>query len=405
VENNRRIRAAARTLPALLAASLLLGGCGMGRDTPGERIHRAEKGTGDILIGAAWPWKARQDLLYSQGMELALEQVNAEGGVSGRRLKIVRQDDNESVNDGRMVAQSFAQNPDIVAVIGHLQSYVTVPAAAIYDLAGIVMVAPASTDPELTRRQYRHVFRGTFTDVAVGRDMARLAAEQGHRRVGVYYVRNEYGRGLANAFEEEADSRQLVVVGRESYDPAGDVTSSDVERVVREWQQLQLDAIFLAGEVPHAPRFIVEARRLGLTVPILAGDAVGTPQLIDMGGKAVEGMVVATAFHPGDTRPEVARFVQAFKQRFGKQPDVAAALGYDAVWVLARAMRQAGSPTPARVAEALRGTRGWPGVTGTFTFDDRGELVDKPVVRAVVRGGRFEFFGGSPRGELAALEP
>ncbi|HEX8271369.1 MAG TPA: ABC transporter substrate-binding protein [Longimicrobiaceae bacterium] len=393
-----------RRLAALALLALVGAACSRERDPAEERVRRAESGSGDLVVGAAWPWEARKQLLYGQGMELALEEVNRAGGIGGRRLRILREDDRESVDEGSLVAQRFAQNPDVVAVIGHLQSYVTVPAAAVYDLAGIPVLSPASTDPELTRRGYRRVFRATFTDAQAGREMAEYAGRRGYRQVAIYYVRNPYGRSLANAFEERADELGIAVMARQSYDPNAEAGRRGAEQTAAEWRALQLDAVFLAGEVPHAAVFIAELRRQGIRVPVLGGDAMGIPDLFTVGGEAVEGTVVSAAFHPDDRRPEVRRFVAAFRARFGTPPDAAAALGYDAVQVMAQAMRRAGKPTPERIAEALHGTRGWHGVTGVFSFAPDGDLADKPVRMVVAHGDRWQFLDEEalPAGAAAA---
>lgn len=383
----------AHGLPALLLLALAGAGaaCSPEPDPGQERVRRAESGSGDLVIGAPWPWEARRRLLYAQGMDMAVDEVNRAGGIHGRRLRILREDDRESVNEGSLVAQRFAKNPDVVAVIGHLQSYVTVPAAAVYELAGIPLLAPAATDPELTRRGYRRVFRGTFTDAQAGRRLAEYAGARGYRRAAIYYVRNPYGRSLANAFEERADELGVTVAARRSYDPNAESGQRVAAQTAAEWRALEIDAVFVAGEVPHAAVFVAELRRQGITVPVIGGDALGIPDLFTVGGDAVEGMVVASAFHPEDPDPESHRFVQAFRERYGTPPDAAAALGYDAVRVLAEAMRRAGKPTPERISEALRSTRGWRGVTGTFSFDEAGDLVDKPVRKVVARGQRWRY--------------
>ena len=382
-------------------AAALLAACGGGKDPAVERAKRAEAARGDIVIGAAWPWEARSGILYRQGMDMAVEEINAAGGVLGRPLRIHREDDHESVNDGRLVAQRFADNPDVVAVIGHLQSYVTIPAAPIYDLSGLVLLAPAATDPELTGAHLKRVFRGTFTDGQAGRQLADFASARGYRSVAIYYVRNSYGRSLANAFEERAGERGVRIAARQSYDPNAAPSAQGLEPVLTEWKGLEFDAILLAGETPHAAVFLAEARAHGITVPILGGDALGVPDLL-AAGRAAEGTVIVAAFHPDAPAPEVRRFSDAFRRRFGATPDAGAALGYDAVRVLADAIRRAGSASPERVAEALHATRAWPGVTGPFTYDGSGDLPDKPIFTVTVRDGRFEYLDAPA---MAAASP
>src|SRR3712207_3877593 len=211
-----RIRSAVLLLPVLAA---VLAGCGGSDDPIAQRIKRA-KGSGEIVIGAAWHWEARgEQILYGKGMDLALEELNAAGGVLNRPVKLLRLDDQESVDRGRIIAQELGRNPDVVAVIGHLHSYVTVSAAPIYDLSGLLLVSATSTSPELTNKGYGRVFRTVFNDTELGRQMAQFARDRGYRRMVIYYARDETGRGMANAFEEQLVSGGGQVVSRESFDP------------------------------------------------------------------------------------------------------------------------------------------------------------------------------------------
>jgi branched-chain amino acid transport system substrate-binding protein len=386
-----RRAAVAITLGTALAAPGA--GCrhsgGTGGGTRGEDV---------VSVAVAWPWEARREILWGEGLELAADEINAGGGILGRRLRLDRFDDKESVDEGRLVAQRISARPGPVAVIGHLQSYVSVPAAAIYDLSGLVMIVPAATDPELTSRGYRRVFRVALTDPDIGRQLADFAARRGLRRVAICYIRNDYGRGLANAFEERAGEAGLSIAARQSYDPGERTSERSFEPTLREWSQLELDAIFLAGEVPSAGFFVAKARALGMRVPILGGDALSAPGLIGTAGAAAEGMFVASFFHPDEPRPEVRRFTAAFQARYGARPDAGAALGYDAVQLLARAMKEAGSTGPEEVAQSLHRLEAHRGVTGAVSFDAKGDPVGKRLLIMAVRNGAFEYVPGGPGG-------
>lgn len=388
-----------------VVAALAAAGCARWRTPAEERAVRARRARGDVVVAAVWPWALRKELRYGDGLDLAVEEVNQRGGVNGRTLRLTRVDDHESVDEGRLAAQRIAGDPDVVAVIGHLQSYVTVPAAAVYDLSGLVLVAPTATDAELTSHGYRRVFRTTFTSRSVGRQIAQFAGQRGLRRVAIFYIRNTYGRELANAFEERASEVGITILARRSYDPGDQVSERMFDPVVREWKELPIDAIFLAGEVPSAGYFIAKARSAGLNAPILGGDAMSAPSLMAVAGAAAEGTIIGSFFHPDEPRPEVRRFTQLFMKRYGVAPDFASAVAYDAVHLLADAMQQAHSSVPDDVAAALHAVRGWPGVTGTFTFDEAGDAVGKHLVKLIVRHGRFEHLpdavvaaaaGGSP---------
>jgi branched-chain amino acid transport system substrate-binding protein len=367
-------------------------GC-RGGDSIAEQRAGLARANGDIVLAAAWPWQASGDLglRFGQGLDLAATEINSAGGVLGRRLVIHRFDDHGTIDDGRLVAQRIASDPSVVAVIGHLQSHISLSAAAIYDEAGLVMFAPTTTDPELTERGYTRVFRGTFTHTTVGRQMAAYAAGRGYRRVSVFYVRDAYGRGLANAFESEAGRLSLEIVDRQAYDASDSVNARTFQTALQASQALGIDAIFLAGEVPAAGEFIAVARRMGIEVPIIGGDGLSSESLFRTAGSAAEGAVVASMFHADEPRAEVQHFSEDFQRRYGIAPDAAAALGTDAVRVLADAIVRAGSPDPAAIARALHGGAGFQGVTARFKFDSTGNLIQRDIVPLIVKHGQFAY--------------
>lgn len=384
-------RGAPAGVAAVLCAALALGGCTGAGDPVRERVKRARSGKGDVVIAAAWPWELRKEIRYGEGLQLAVDEANASGGIGGRPLRIARYDDNESIDKGRLIAQEIATNPDVVAVIGHLQSYITVQAANVYDQAGLVLVAPTATDPDLTERSYARVFRATFNDKSVGRQLAEFAASQRLRRVAIYYIRNNYGRNVANAFEARAAQVGVSVAARSSYDPSEQANERTFEGVIEEWKTTELDGIVLAGEVPSAAIFVAQARARGIQVPIVGGDAMSSPGLMAVAGPASEGVMVASFFHPAEPRPEIPAFDAAFRKKYGVAPDAGSALGYDCVRLLVGAMRTAGSPVPDEVSKALHALRDWKGVTGTFSFDPHGDIIGKPIVMSVVHNGQFDY--------------
>lgn len=379
-----------RPILVLVSLAVVLMSCS-GADTPADqRAARADRSS-EILVGAAWPWRIRTNLLYAQGMDMALDEINGAGGIGGRRLRIIREDDLETVDQGRVVAQKLVGNPDVVAVIGHLESFITVPAAAIYDLGGVLLIAPTSTDPRLTEQGYKFVFRVTFNDKQIGAHMATVAASRGYRRMAIYYIRNDYGRGQANAFEETFSAGGGTVVDRRSYDAADVQNNRSVGELIDDWRGRSLDALFIAGEAPQAAILMGEARRKGLRVPMLGGDALGTPELFSPDPSAVEGATIAAPFHPDDPRPKVRTFRGAFQRRFGRPPDAAAALAYDSLHVLAEGMRRAKSSAPQQVRAALHAMSDWEGVTASFSFSESGDLVERHVTMVEARSGRFVF--------------
>ncbi|MET0553733.1 MAG: ABC transporter substrate-binding protein [Vicinamibacteria bacterium] len=374
----------------LLSTVALLWGCAAD-DPATQRVTRARKGSGELVLAAVWPWQLRKEIRYGEGLQMAVDEANAAGGVNGRPLRIARYDDEETIDRSRVVAQEIAADPEVVAVIGHLQSYTTVEAATVYDQAGLVLVAPTATDPELTSRGYRRVFRATFTDSSVGRQLAEFVAARQLKRVAVCYIRNNYGRNVANEFESRALQLGLSIVARSSYDSSAQASERTFQQTLLEWKPIELDAIVIAGEVPAAAILVSEARKAGIQALIIGGDAMSSPGLMAVAGQAAEGVMVASFFHAQEPRPEIPEFTAAFTKKYGVPPDAGSALGYDCVRLLVHAMRRAGSAVPDDVAREVHALTGWKGVTGTFSFDERGDIPGKSVVMSTVRDGAFTY--------------
>jgi branched-chain amino acid transport system substrate-binding protein len=371
----------------ILFILLSVSACEGGRTVAEERAYRAARSEGDIVIGIAadpggWMWK---------GIHKAVEETNAGGGILGRQIQVVQKYDQSSVTQAKLIAQQFAGNPDMVAVIGHWGSDVAISASATYEFSGLLMVCPAATSPKLTQQGFDLVFRTSPSNEQVGPQLAHFAAGQGYRRMMIVSAKDAYGRGLGNVFEMQAGEEGITIVDRVSYLDG----ESDLQQFLTNWKELDFDAIFVAGTIPEAAYFVEQARGLGVTQPILGGEGLATEALWEIAGEAAEGTIVATYFHPDDPRSEVQRFKTNFQERYGVPPDVWAAQGYDAVKVLAHAMETAGSTVPREVAETLRSIKDWPGVTGLHAFQENGDVVDKPIVLNIVRNGVFEYHSPS----------
>ncbi len=369
----------------LVLLLLLLAACN--ENLAAERADKARNAdvNDPIYVGLGWPISVDRDLL-PEAVEMAVEEINQSGGLlDGRQIVIVPKDDLDSAREGRLIAQSFAEDTDVVAVIGHFWSYISIPASALYEFNGILMLTPASTSPALTSRGFEHVFRSITNDNEVGRQMAVYAHDEGFERMVILYVNDSYGRALSNAFENEADKLGIAIIDRRSYRGS----ERSFRGVLDDWEALSFDAILVIGGA-EAATFIRLARENGIREPILAGDGLDTDELWEVAGEAANGVIVVTHFHPDNPYTE-QDFIQRFEERYDTAPDTWAAQGYDAVYLLAHAIETAGSTVPDEIAAALRNTQDWEGVTGPHTFDENGDAIGKPVVLKVMYNGQFVF--------------
>ncbi len=336
-----------------------------------------------IFIGVAWPL---EQLELEKGLDMAVRAINGQGGVLGRKVHLVKRDDRGDVSQALAIAQSFVDDPRIHAVIGHAHSYTSIPAAAIYNQAGLVMLSPGSTATALTGYGYTYVFRNTPNDQQITKELASYLAEQGLRRVVIYYEDDAYGSGLANAFEDNAKELGIEVVDRFSFYR----DSAELLHLAQRWQALGADAIFLAKTVQRMGSFLQDFQAASLRLPVFAGSALDSPLLLEF-GEAAQGMVVASVFNAYGDIPERTAFVNEFVEAYGVLPTAYAALGYDAVHLLAAAIGNTDLKDRSLVARQLLELGQWPGAAGVHQFRENGDNLGQLVGLKYLNDGQFHY--------------
>lgn len=369
---------------------LIILGCDSLQDVPTRRENRAKKAEGDIIIAAVSTDRNSNSLW--NGIALALDEINQAGGVLNRKLRIFPKNDEDIVTKGRLIAYNLSQNLDIVAVIGHMSSYISCPASAIYESSGIVMLSPRSTSPELTKQGYHLIFRNIPNDDEIGKQIANLVKAQGRKRCAILYVKNDYGKGLANAFERQATLIGLTIVDRLNYTKANDKYFEDILTI---WKDMDFDSIFLAGNLDEDSLepavFIKKAREMGIQVPIYGGDGIDSVLLWKIAGRSANNTIVPSFFNPNDPRSEVQKFRKAYFDRYKFEPDSFSAQGYDAVKLIAKAIEKNQSTQPSKMADALHHLSNYPGSTCIYTFNMQGDIVDCKIQFKEVRNQQFVY--------------
>ncbi len=339
----------------------------------------------EIVIGAAWPFAADDTGQFEKGIDLALSEINDAGGIRGREITLLKADDGSEIVGGLAVAKQLSENSAVLAVIGHRSSFVSIPASAVYEQAGVVMLSPASTASKLTQNGYAFTFRNLPSDAAIARSLVEHASESGLRKMVIFYSDDTYGIGLAESLEDQAKQKEIAIVDRFSFYSG----ESELERLLDRWQAFDFDGVFIASSMAEGISFIIDARRIGIDCPFLSGNALDSSALAHEGGKFAEGTIVCSVFDPASSQTKVREFVEAFQKAYGEAPDAKAALAYDAVWMLADAAMRAEDPSRASIAEELRGLGEWTGVCGTHAFSDTGDDLGDLVVIKELRGGDF----------------
>ncbi|HWZ60555.1 MAG TPA: ABC transporter substrate-binding protein [Gemmatimonadaceae bacterium] len=339
-----------------------------------------------VTLGAAGPWTSPYGALARRGIDLAVDEINASGGIHGRPLRILARDDMGSGMKAVEVAQEFVGNHEVLGVVGHLSSGAMMAAARIYDTQ-LAAVPTSATSPDLTGIS-RWVFRVIPSDSVTGIDLAHFAAHLGRRRAAVLYENDSYGRGLAQAFEKSFNGS---IVSADPIDP----TTTSYEPYVAYFRRLSPDLVFVAGTDVSGIAVLREARREKLQADFLGGDG-WTGVAVDTSD--AEGVYVATPFTDTDTRPEVQKFVAAYRARYGVLPPPDAALAYDATKLLATAIGEGGATRAGvqRYLASLDAQHPFVGVVGPVHFASTGDPIGKSLtITRVHRGALVVTQGGA----------
>ena len=322
------------------------------------------------------------------GVVLALEEINAAGGVLGRPLELAFEDNQTKSGESATVAKKLISRNKVVALIGEVSSGRSLEAAPIAQSSHVPMIAPAATNPKVTQTG-DYVFRVCFIDPFQGTVMAKFARNDLKvRRVAVLSsISNAYSLGLAKFFKETFLAAGGEIVTEKNFSE-GD---KDFRAQLTAVKAAGVDAVFVPGYYTEAALIVRQARELGLTLPFLGGDGWEDEQLLKIGGEALNGCYYSTHFSAENTDPVVAHFVARYGARWhGEIPGAFSALGYDAVYVLADALQRAGTTDGARLRDALAATKDFPGVTGVTTID-RDRNASKAATIIALQDGKAKF--------------
>jgi branched-chain amino acid transport system substrate-binding protein len=324
-----------------------------------------------------------------EGARLALDEINAAGGVLGKQVDLITEDDRSQSNEARSAVNKLIGRDKVVALLGEIASSRSIAAAPIAQKAKIPMLSPGSTNAKVTR-EGDFIFRACFIDPFQGEAMARFAMEKlGHKRFALLWAADsDYSAGLRQSITEAVRAGGGTIVAEESYQ---EKTDKDFRGQLTKIKAANPDALFVPGYYTQAGLIARQAHALGLTAPMIGGDGWDSPVLTESGGDAIDGDYFTNHYSPDEDRPEVKQFVEAYKAKFGgKVPDAMAVLGYDAMKLMADAIKRAGSTDPQAIRDALAATKGFPGAAGAITINEQ-RNADKPIVVVQVKDGQFKY--------------
>ncbi len=361
-----------------LVALGFLGGCG--KQEPVIKIGFAGPLTGD---------QAAQGLDMLHGAQLALEQAVAKGPIlPGFKVELAAMDDARNPAQAVAVAKRLVADPDVVAIVGHLNSSCTKPASAVYYEARMLHVNPVSSNPEISRQGFDNFFRICPTDDLQGPAGARFAIERiGAKRIFVIDDMTTYGRGLANEFIKAAPALHAQILGHEGISQG----EKDFTPLLTKVKSMGPDLIYFAGMFPEGALLIKQRLELNLSSHFLGGDGLFEPTLIDLATpQAAQGVYLTTL--GGDTHqiPTALDFVRAFEAKYGHL-GAYSSYAYEATNVVLEAIRRAGRKDRGMILAAMKQMKQYPGILGVHTFDSHGDTRIRTIGIYQVQNGKFQF--------------
>ncbi|PRX36400.1 amino acid/amide ABC transporter substrate-binding protein (HAAT family) [Paraburkholderia sp. BL18I3N2] len=325
------------------------------------------------------------------GARLAIEEINQKGLViGGQKVTLVfdAQDDAGDPRQATQVAQKLVDDK-VVAVVGHMQSGSTIPASKIYNDAGVVQVSPSATNPAYTLQGFKTAYRVVATDAQQGPTLADYAAKTLKvKTVAIVDDSTAYGQGLAVEFEKQAKANGITVL---SHDASTD-KAVDFRAILTKIKGEKPDAIMYGGLDGTGGPFAKQAKQLGITIKVLAGDGLCADDLAKLAGDAADNVICSIAGAPLLKMAEGPAFVERYKKRFGYAPVLNSPFAYDAVGVIVAAMKRAQSTDSAKILAAMPATD-YHGVLGETQFDSRGDLRHGVISLYKYVGGKQALLG------------
>jgi branched-chain amino acid transport system substrate-binding protein len=317
------------------------------------------------------------------GIMLAVDEINARGGIQGRTIRVVSEDTQSKPEEAANAVTKLIAQDQVVAVLGEVASSNSLAAAPVCQANGVPMITPSSTHPSVTRTG-DYIFRMCFIDTYQGPVMARYLRGTGIARAALLTdVRSDYSRGLGDAFAATFKSLGGTIVATQSFSK-GD---SDFRAQLAAIKASNPEIVFVPGYYNDVGPIAIQARDLGIAQPLVGGDGWESPKLLEIGGKSLEGCLYSNHYFVGDPAPAVQDFVRKYDQRYGAKPDSLAALGYDAMRLLGDAMSRAPKLDGRTLRDELTRTRSFAGITGTVSFGPDRNPTGKKLVMLRVKNG------------------
>jgi len=404
--NKKSISGSAKFLALIVAAATLLAACAPASqpaaqpsaqpsDQPTDQ-PTAEPTTSDpIYLGVSGPLtgpNAQYGAQWKKGFDLALDEINGAGGIDGRKLQYDFEDSQADPKQSVVVAQKFVADPRIIVELGDFSSTASMAASSIYQRGGLVQFGFTNSHPDFTKAGGDYTWSNSVTQTQASPALADFAITTLKlKKLAVFQLNTDWGKATDELFSKRVTQLGAQIVTTQAYLP----DEKDFRSALTTVKDANPDGIILISYQDDGALIAQQVRDAGLTIPIVGGASLQSPDYIKLGGKAVEGTYILGEFLPSDPRPEVQAFVTKYKAKYNESPDLFATIAYDTIVLIAQAIK-IGGPTRQGVHDALPKLKDVPSVLyGKVTFDITTRRVQNPIFEnLIVKNGDFVPFSG-----------
>ena len=352
------------------------------------------KKQGVIKIGCVGPITGDQASLgldQLHALQIAVDEANAQGEIiPGYRLEIVSLDDQHNPSQAVAMAKRLASDPQVVAVVGHVNSSCSLAAAPIYQNARLTQISPSSSNPEISRKGYDTFFRTCATDDIQAPQAAYFAFTRLEaRKVFIIDDKTTYGKGIADEFEQEILRLGATVRGHEGIMQA----DKDFSPLLTKIKALAPDLIFFGGMYPEGALLVRQAKALGLSVKWMGGDGLYVKAFIDLAKEDAEGVYCTFIGADVGSMAGAKHYIETYTTRFGQERGPYSAYAYDAANIIIDATRKTGKLDRQAILAQVKATKDFPGIVGVTNFDAKGDSTIGLIGVFRVKNQAFEYIG------------
>jgi branched-chain amino acid transport system substrate-binding protein len=387
-ERLRRIMKKIISLALILVLALsLLGGCASAGKKGGD---------GPIKIAVAFPMtgdNAEYGKSFLLAAQIMVDEWNAKGGVLGRTIEIVNYDDKNSGEEAASIAQKIVSDSDIIGVLGHFSSGVSMVAAPIYEENKLIEISNTASHPDYSSIG-KYIFRNNSVISSEFRVIEEIIAEDLRlTKVGIVAIKTDWGTTSGKIAADIINSNdKLTLVAHEEVLEGSD----DYSLVIAKLKEAGAEVVISVGMYSLIAPLAKQYKAVDPDIQVIGLSNAYAQQLIELGGEAAEGILFPVSFYADSEDEQVKKFVDAYKEKFGSEPSALAAQAYDSIGILLEAVKENGSTEKESLRDTLNKIT-YPGITGVTKFDENGDA-SKEYTKLIVKDGKFvRYQGGSGR--------